>query len=323
MTKLADSCIHRYSYEVKQSCTGFEDTEVEEDMITCGHRSNTYTVVSSCKSVKTSKKGHIEKATGKRIDFVLYRFVQEPDVSLSINEFHHMCHSTLLRCEGKDPMTGLSFSDHQPVIVNLMIKKRTKVLGGITDGSVLRNGFNDSGLDAGCDSTSIDTMSTEEEENVCLTNNGRPRKSSKVLLDIIPGKRFGNSKDQPKMNIPVNQNVATGEEGDSSSSLMSDTHSLLQKYIEDIYVSKQRSLLIILLVVIVLVCGASVASFMLSTSGATLFHWWMASVVVGVFLVLLTELNYRFERTAVKGISEEIACMLSLSKCKSNARKCE
>ena len=127
MTGLIDCCMHRYSHDVKMTLHGIENTEVEEDLVTCGHSENSFTATSTQKTVVSNSTKQLLRPSGKRIDFVLYKIVQEcqMDSSISLSGFDHSCIGTKLSCDGKDPASGLSFSDHQPVTVQLLIKLTT------------------------------------------------------------------------------------------------------------------------------------------------------------------------------------------------------
>ncbi|KAI7697378.1 Sphingomyelin phosphodiesterase 2 [Sarcoptes scabiei] len=110
------------------------DDSSDEELITCGHRENTFTPQQNIK---------MDKKSGKRIDFIFYKLRN------SINHHHHHSHrhhsvvskdgidddtdqdssekkSKILHCDAEKiaviakDVTGLSFSDHQPVVAKLL-----------------------------------------------------------------------------------------------------------------------------------------------------------------------------------------------------------
>lgn len=210
MTGLADCSLHERGSLVN----GCHD----DDLITCGHQMNTYS----------------EDATGKRIDFILYKLAQKCTCEVDCQcHVKHVCKGNRIKCLGKDPVTGLSFSDHQPVTLKIAIERTTTVK-------------NKTRMSSNCHSASE------------MTN--------------------------PSMEVS----------------------SLLIDYLKERHVFKKRFYLFLIGLAIMLTGLAIVSgvySFM-STGVAfhTIFFVWSSAF----FVILLIEFASRFERTAIKGILEEV-----------------
>ncbi|KAI1301959.1 Sphingomyelin phosphodiesterase 2 [Halotydeus destructor] len=311
MTGLNDSCMHRYSHEIKRSIHGLIETEIEDDLITCGHKSNCYTM-STQKSGGSTLKDMVVKPTGKRIDFILYKLLQDSSQAVPFDESHHMCLADRVHCEGKDPVTGLSFSDHQPVIVKLAIKKKT--LLSVTDQKV--NNYGDIKRNATVQKTSAtknETQSVEErfrESQHAGDSFQRPRSNSNILLDMLPGRRPSCEETRLTTETKI---TSLSDMKSESRSFISESHALLRKYIEDSYGLKQKTLWMILVLMIFIISAAVSFSYVYSTSTVVLFQWWILSVGLGGALVFLTEMTFRLEHTAIKSIAEEMACVLQLA----------
>lgn len=325
MTGLTDACMHRYTHMIRRSLHGTLDTEVEEDLITCGHSSNSYTV-SQSKSTSTSIRDIVTKPTGKRIDFILYKLLQNATTTaVPVGEQHHMCLADRVHCEGKDPVTGMSFSDHQPVIVKLVIKRKDlalKHLEELKNGTseivvkngqtVQKNGVNCTPKPPNSAGNHSDESEVSIDEDDTFTGSGEngpaKHKDSNVFLDVISGQKNGFS----ETTVTSKSETIKGDDQDTEEYLK-ECYLHLRKYLEVNYTSKQKTLLVILLLVSSLVCAAIGTSYIWSTSSVTLFYWWVASVVVGCVLVVVNEFVYRLEHTAIKGIAEEMACVLGLT----------
>lgn len=247
MTGLTDSCMHRYSHTIRRSIHGTLDTEVEEDLITCGHRSNSYTV-SQSKQVNTSIKDMVLKPTGKRIDFVLYKLLQNAtSEAMPYDEQHHMCLADRVHCEGKDPVTGLSFSDHQPVVVKLVVKRKefmklqldhqaqhsahdipiTKVSGdsnGRSNGCARSASYSDeseeSVYEEAIETVSVDTVRNGQSPDA--------RRESNVLMDMLSGPRNGFS----ETTVTTETKLLIKSKTPQAEAFLRDSHGHLRKYLE-------------------------------------------------------------------------------------------
>ncbi|CAG2117581.1 unnamed protein product, partial [Medioppia subpectinata] len=103
-------CIPKHNQLVRDH----SDSETDDEYHTCGHRDNKFT----------------DDCSGKRIDFLLYRF-SDYAINSSYNEViaetnavsleDDLCGVEYMNVHCKDT-TGLSFSDHQPVVAQFKIK---------------------------------------------------------------------------------------------------------------------------------------------------------------------------------------------------------
>ena len=128
MTNLKD-CYHpKFKEFFEKSDNGdgdfLEPNEIhleDLDHITSGHHSNSFTSLSS-----------IGPNDSKRIDYIMFNLLapnclknnlkHKPESSnfkSEILEISKMCKIERFKCIGKDPVSGISFSDHQPVSVKL------------------------------------------------------------------------------------------------------------------------------------------------------------------------------------------------------------
>ena len=114
------------------SCQTFKSESGDHfDLITCGHSENTFT--DTCSKTNENICQDNSSYEGKRIDYILYKLLNRSGCHRSLeckeitgNEHQFQCFAERIYCLSKDPITGISFSDHQPVAVQLIIKKVIK-----------------------------------------------------------------------------------------------------------------------------------------------------------------------------------------------------
>ena len=134
-----------------------------------------------------------------------------------------------------------------------------------------------------------------------------------TLLDMLPGRRSSSiteSKTVSKVHF-TEDNLASKLVADPSLHQLEDCDKLLNQYLDQNYSVKQKKQLIVILFVIFSLCLAFMVARFTEMTAATLFHIWLMIMASGVTLLLAIESANRFERTAVKGILEEISCLLS------------
>lgn len=337
MTGLIDCCMHRYSHDVRMTLHGIEGTDVDADLFTCGHHLNTFSATSSQKTVVTNDAEELLRPSGKRIDFVLYKFVQDrqKNSSVSLSGFNHHCIATKLNCDGKDPQSGLSFSDHQPVSVQLTIKLGPSLEAGdrgslsklplqalmnykngtfFSDqkGDDHKNGYKKETNDF--HDLSVDEIGVEDVEEMTIGSNSPKEEACErnTLLDMFPGRRSSfttESKTVSKVHFTEQQ--LSSKHDDPSWSQLDDCENLLNQYLDGNYSSKQKKQLTVILLMIISLSLTFAAAHVLESSLTTLFNAWSIVIASGFSLLLAIESANRFERTAVKGILEEISCLLS------------
>lgn len=336
MTGLIDCCMHRYSHDVKMTLHGIEETEVEEDLVTCGHSENSFTATSTQKTVVSNNTEQLLRPSGKRIDFVLYKIVQEchMDSTISLSGFNHSCIGTKLSCDGKDPASGLSFSDHQPVTVQLLIKLGQSFTNDHTGDTAssdnlplqaLINYKNGSffGAKKGVDEKnghkklptdfhdlSLSEIGVEDVEYETIASKEATEESDRnTLLDMLSGRRSSSiteSKTVSKVHFLASKLVS-----DPSLDQLEDCNKLLNQYLDQNQSVKQKKQLIVVLLVTLSLCLAFLIAHFTGMTAATLIHIWVMVMASGFTLLFAIESANRFERTAVKGILEEISCLLS------------
>jgi len=172
-------------------------------------------------------------------------------------------------------------------------------------------------------SSAISDFETEEsrtvQQNVPPTSNG-PAESN-TLLDILH-KRSNSVFETTtttttilsQTKVHFSPETAVNQLDEPSVQHLESTYKLLVEYLDDNYLSKQRSHLCIFGLMITLFA----ATFVLGTtvfelSSPTIFHLLFIIVLIGVTIILVGELTNRFERTAIKGILEEVAALISLA----------
>ena len=136
-----------FPFKLLESITGLHDIchsvskESEDgtvkrrtDLVTCGHSENSYTEPFPKGQSKDDKNRHKQQVNaGKQIDYLLYKLVNRRvcDRNLETSEMNSpnqnfvTCVAEKLPCLTKDPKTGLSFSDHQPVAARFKIMRQT------------------------------------------------------------------------------------------------------------------------------------------------------------------------------------------------------
>ena len=376
MTGLVDCAMHRYSHDVKLSLRGVQDITIDEDLTTCGHHSNSFTVKSSrsTRTTNTMDRDQISRCTGKRIDFILYKLNQscgQCKVRDCACYKSHTCHGVRVECLGKDPSTGLSFSDHQPVSLRLVIKKdrnlkKLSQFAGDTnecahlidravrtlssrltyrDGKVssektpsLDDGTLDSRGNAGQRSVSTDagspvtaisssknrSKSTSDQSVQTTTCNS----ASNCLLDLLPAssksikhnvmseKLLANNLNPSSTTVISTSNVEFKRDSLSLMSLddlslqhLQSTYQLLEDYLKAKMSFKVKMLFILFLAFVSLIatgvtCYLQMISFSV-TVNMSLFTFFAA---ISVSLVVL--IVDRLEITALKGVQDELACLL-------------
>lgn len=383
MTGLVDCAMHRYSHDVRLSLKGgLQDVTIDEDLITCGHHLNSYTVTTSRSTRTTSAidRDQMSKCTGKRIDFILFKLTQSCSQcqirDCSCNKSHY-CFGTRVECLGKDPSTGLSFSDHQPVSVRLVLKKdstlvtsgkfdsgdsrcvnlKDRAMRAISSRLTYRNGTVSSENEASDDALiafrtnthrSVSGDSGPAAGSAVTGANGKSQRSkstsdqsvqtttcnsaSNFLTEYFPG-----SKNNKIINMNTTSEKQTTNFNGTSTTVCSSskvefksetavigleepsvqhlqsTYRLLLNYLEENRITKQKFYFTLFFVVITLLACSLLAQSSFQLSLPVMFHLWVFIAIAALVILLLVELANRYERTALKGILEEVACILSFA----------
>lgn len=110
--------------KARHSNSSLDSTE----FATHGHSENTYTGNHFATPKTKQKNRNRDYSIGKQIDFILYKLISKRGCDrtlecheISSNEKNFQCFAERIQCLSKDPFTGLSFSDHQPVAVRFKI----------------------------------------------------------------------------------------------------------------------------------------------------------------------------------------------------------
>lgn len=404
MTGLVDCAMHLHSHNVNRSLLhGDQDVTIDEDLITCGHHSNTYSMSSASQKRVSNHAGKelTSKPSGKRIDFILFKLAQtcscEHECSCNIK---HSCHGLRDVCPGKDPITGLSFSDHQPVTIKLVIKReknrsavsssapfadscdgaavtsrrripsvtsdnpddecltsKERALKAITsslnykNGSIFPstmdqgdknrigqlNGFLNHNYDASAgtkqrshsvgpvlsDDSSTVIGDFEKDDQFMIEQNKRSGDDQcNTLLDIFPGKRANSLANEhmtttttilSSTKVHFNPDSAIIPLDEPSLKHLESMYQLLMEYLSNNSISKRRFYLLVIGTSLLLAALMTVVSSTMDFSTSALFHIWFAIVLVTSLVIALSEFANRMERTAIKGILEEISSLLSFA----------
>lgn len=244
MTGLVDCCMHRYSHDVKRSLLhGTQDIQVDEDLITCGHHMNTYSVTTSSQTTTTNHASRelTSKPSGKRIDFILFKLAQkcvckgDHDCQCNIK---HSCFGSRIECHGKDPVTGLSFSDHQPVSLNLVVK-RTKSRDLNLASNKLSSFFSHVNGGKKRQASSSDAGDTFESD-AKVPSEGCLSMKEKALRVITSQINFKNGSIFPSNDAFEADTSSSSDSGaEASASHLNDSDSSTKKLLEDQPSSKQ------------------------------------------------------------------------------------
>lgn len=324
--------MHRYSHDVRMTLHGIEGTQVDDDLITCGHHLNTFSATSTHKTVVTNNTEPLLRSSGKRIDFVLYKFVQD-NSSISLSGFNHSCIAMRLNCDGKDPQSGISFSDHQPVSVQLMIKcngsmvldqkeagdnglsklplqafinYKNGTFFGDKKGGDIKNGYKNFPNDF--HDLSVNEIGYREDiEHETIASNSKKEPERNTLLDMLPGRRSSSVTESKTVSkVHFTEENLMSKSDDPIWNQLEDCEKLLNEYLDKNHSSKQKKQLSVLLLVICLLCSSFVVAHWMDLTAL-----WSLVIASGFSLIFAIESANRFETTAVKGILEEISCLLS------------
>jgi hypothetical protein len=147
-------------------------------------------------------------------------------------------------------------------------------------------------------------------------------KPSNVLLEMLP--KRSNSVFEPTTTTTtivssakvhfVPENLAISQITEPSIKHLESTYKLLIEYLNDRHVSKKRFYLFLVGIAVILsgfVLFGRGSFSSLNFSAGTTFHCIFFVWSLGLFMILLTEFANRFERTAIKGILEELLVILS------------
>lgn len=339
MTGLLDCCMHRYSHDVKMTLHGIEGTQVDDDLITCGHHLNSFSVTSTHKTVVTNDTEQLMRPSGKRIDFVLCKLVQEcqRNSSVSLSGFNHSFNATKLHCDGKDPQSGISFSDHQPVSVQLSIKLGhfmvldqndagdnplsklpLQALINYKNGTFFsdkregdhRNGYKKCASDF--HDLSVNEIGVEDVEYETIASNAVKKLECNMLLDMLPRQRSSSVTESKTVSkVHFTKEDLASKFDDPSWNQLGNCERLLSEYLDKNHSLKQKKNISVILMMIFSLCLAFVVAHFTDLTALTLIQIWCFVIAYGLFWLLAIESADRFEKTAVKAILEEISCLLS------------
>ena len=270
------------------------DESSDEELITCGHKDNTFT-----------NPKFVSPKSSKRIDFIMYKLRDLCKSNACHGEPNGECASRLgsstfiscfpeqIKINAKD-LSGLSFSDHQPVAskVNFLYHLQ-----------------------------SYEENQLEEGRN--SDKNGSPIESSDIELDVHNGSEIKLNKSDSKSkrgsklkqwkpstpNTPSHQQLslsqATHNNKPSDSTLLHDIENLLSDYVNGNTLAKYilTTGLTLLAIVIFLV----LLYFTFDLTFIEMILILIILLMVGIFCLFLRSVTQRHEMHAVKAILNDIS----------------
>lgn len=302
------------------------DESSDEELITCGHKDNTFTAAPIPNS--TSK-------TGKRIDFILYKvrdsslhnigklydFITMINNEESYGKFLKMensfltCSSESMRISAKD-VSGLSFSDHQPVVSRLVLNMETKTYEDIirSNGSLVHNDYADES------NNYLDDVVAEEEdeEGGNDTEDGKNQNASHnnslgstVRINL------------QKLGTKLRQRLSALQQQSSSlhlpyqrmnsSPLLGNIEELLAVYLEQNRPTRNYLRLVLVFLALVLFTMLSIKYFVEATS-IEISLILLILVIVFLIILFLCLLTFRTEQNAIYAILNDIRKKNSFSR---------
>ncbi|RWS09007.1 neutral sphingomyelinase-like protein [Dinothrombium tinctorium] len=279
----------------------------DADLITCGH--------------------HRKDESGKRIDYIMYKLIQQhcDDISDSVKE-HFCCLSDRVECHGKDVDAGLSFSDHQPVAIHCVDVENSKFTSGVGDGNDSKqrtlNELNEksdsvafrvcqvaeSSESLACENVgntlSESVVKVNATENLTITRS-RIKRHSNVSLEIVENGRKAVGAIPPELKktalsivskLYPKSDKSNGKEKKRPNSshrenpYLRRAHQLLESYLAANMKSKRQSRIFFAFMMLILS--------------------WFVLLVAGLFSFIIMEIIYRFEQNAITGVFEDIDYMI-------------
>lgn len=298
------------------------DESSDEELITCGHKDNTFTAAPLPNA--TSK-------TGKRIDFILYKvrdsslhnigklydFITMINNEESYGKFLKMensfltCTSESIRISAKD-VSGLSFSDHQPVVAKLVLNMETKTYEDIirSNGSFVHTDYADES------NNYLDEAIVEEDEANKTEDGENEHNSNNTLGNTV---RIN----LQKLGTKLRQRLSTLQQQSSSfhlpyqrmnsSPLLGSIEELLAVYLEQNRPTRNYLRLVLVFLALVLLTMLSIKYFVEATS-IEISLILMILVIVFLIILFLCLLTFRTEQNAIYAILNDIRKKNSFSK---------
>ncbi|RWS25155.1 neutral sphingomyelinase-like protein [Leptotrombidium deliense] len=313
----------------------------DADLITCGHRSNTFTTDDS----------------GKRIDYIMYKLIQQQcdeDSTTGETIDHFYCVSDRVECHGKDVDAGLSFSDHQPVAIQVKLQSKlleselkssvssvysaetgidtnstnSKSNGGSGDGCLLSKPSTYDSTSPLCESHSCErpvdssecVMRVHASESPTLRQRVKPNSHISAEVSQCGHNSVNNIPPELKKQAvavisklyPLNKSKLMDKLNSTRNEnlYLRRAHQLIESYLSSNLKRKRRSLIIFLMIMLMLVVAVTLAGTYVNASVTQMSLGWSAVAAGGLFFFLVMEIIYRFEQNAITGVFEDMEYML-------------
>lgn len=308
----------------------YSDESSDEELITCGHRENTFTS-------QTSSAGELARP-GKRIDFILYKlrdsslhhfskFYEYLSVINNEESLHNIfkhennflnCFPERMKINAKDS-SGLSFSDHQPVVAKLNFSFQTKSFEDIIDESMKTHVLRVDRLEAEDDGNSwnvnddpvqVNFQSNDSTKKVNFPSDSHKsniqKLGAKLKQKLLEDIKSSNLKQIAYSMIPSSCHQPQPQyKRLNSSPLLHDIEDLL-----DIYTKQNKSNKFFLLVILLftLAVGCLLAFLRVYLEWTYIELTLIATILFILFSIclVLTWLTYRQEMNAVYAIVNDI-----------------
>lgn len=256
------------------------DDSSDEELITCGHKDNTFTkpslvlaksskridfILFKLRDIHTNNDGHDECNNGD----VTTRFTLSPSKQLTM-----LCQPEQMKINAKD-VSGLSYSDHQPVAAKLNFVYYPK-----------------------------STVEEIESKNCDLDNNLPD--DDEMGFNLNKSQKKQSVKLKPKYSQQLNRTPSFSNNGNNSVSSLElpDIEILLQNYINESTPLKHLLTVVLALFIVVLIVLTIYLAVDLTAIELTLLT--IIMLIVSIFGLLLRFVTHRHEINAIKAILLDI-----------------
>ena len=148
----------------------------------------------------------------------------------------------------------------------------------------------------------------------------REEQQRNTLLDIFPGRRSNSLANDhttttttilSSAKVHFNPDSAVIPLDEPSLKHLESMYQLLLKYLNQNSLSRRRFYLLVFGSALLLMACMTVISTTLDLPSSALFHCWFGIICLAGVVIILTEFANRMERTAIKGIMEEVSSLIS------------
>lgn len=285
----------------------FDDSS--EDLITCCHKENTFTPKPSLETQKSAK----------RIDFILFK-VRDPNMinllkwnesvngseTLKINYSIMLCYVEQIRVVSKD-ISGLSFSDHQPVAakLNFNLINGQDFIKDIRDANELdrQSTKPDSVNNSHIDMENVKSKDHSESKFSILKVCSKLKQKTEEHLHSFQLKQMANNMLCHPFSFSSSQPLYKRLK---NSPLIQDIEEYLTEYLRKNNPSYTHFLVLGILLFLITVCLVIVLSFTIHLTAIETILICIIFIIIFIVVLLLKFINHRTEMNAVNAILNDI-----------------